>query len=191
MTRTKIISVLSGAVVLLLPVACGEGPLGPHRESLGVRVLGDTVTASLYDGGSARTAWFTTVVELTNRSRDAVVEYSLCGSILLRDIAREQTHGGVCPGIAAAPLVLEPGESTTIDFSHSICVAGGCMRRGETGEVGGSYEIRVHHRTVRKLPRSAESTLSREEVARSNVFEVVTAPLPGEASLLGLLFLPP
>lgn len=178
MKRTSVFPVIAGSALLMLPVACSDGPLAPVRSPLEVRVLADTIPAAISDWGPARSANFTTVVELANRSRADVVEFYLCGSIVLRERARPVSYGAACPGMYVPPIVLGPGAATTIEYAHFLCLAGSCLRDDGPAALDATYEVRVHYQAVRALPFADGTTVSRDEVARSNVFAVTSRERP-------------
>lgn len=184
MKRSNLMSVILGSAVLLLPLACSEGSFAPARAPLEVRVRADTIGATVNDWGPSRSASFTTVVELRNRSRYDVVEFYLCGSFVLQAREGLASYGAICPGIHVPPIVLEPGRSITIDYAHFLCLAGACLREGDTEAFEGPYEIQVNYRVAHALPHVSDSFLRRQEVARSNGFEVVALPAAGESQLL-------
>jgi hypothetical protein len=169
--RSRFLSASFVALAALGLAACGESTTAPDLTPLDVRVHADTIVAALNDWGPSRTVSFVTTIELTNRSTTEVVEYSVCGSIALHRGSGEPAYGLVCPAVALPPLVLGPGETTTLDLAHQLCVDGVCGDGRPIEELEGRYEMRVEY-AVFTSTFAERSLLDAQVTSRSNTFVV-------------------
>ena len=171
--RDAILTAMFTALSALGLGACGETAMEPDLTPLEVRVGADTIVAALNDWGPSRTVSFVTSIQLTNRSTTEVVEYDVCGSIALHRGTGEPAYGLICPAVALAPLVLEPGATTTLALAHQLCVDGLCGDGRPLEELAGRYEMRVRY-AVRTVPTVERILVDRSITSVSNTFVLRT-----------------